>query len=207
LPVSGNPFSCPCTTEAGTIQNISLETCVNETVSVTTAIGPVLDGNDVYQYVLHDGDDNTLGAVLVISNDGTFSYNPSLEPGATYYISAIAGNGNAQGNVNVNDACLSVSNGVSVVFNSLPTAVFGGNVTICDGQTANLNVTFTGNGPWSYSFSIGGGTPQGPFTSNGANAILDVNQPGIYVITQVSDASCTGQCRHCKHLRIAHRPN
>ncbi len=190
--VNGAPFTCPCVTDAGTLQNATLVACTNETVSVLPNIGPVLDGNDTYQFALHNGTANSFGTVLILSDDANFGYNPVLTPGVTYYISAIAGNQNAQGNVNVNDPCFSASPGIPVVFNPLPTASFGGNISICAGETGALNLNFTGSGPWTYSYTINGGAPQGPFVSNGNNTSITVNQPGVYAISSLTDSQCVG---------------
>lgn len=189
--VSGEPFSCPCTTDAGTLQNVPIELCTNESAAVIPNGDVILDGNDVYQFALHDGSATELGNILVLSDDGTFAYSDALETGVTYYISAIAGNENFQGDVNLNDPCFSFSNGVSILFNPLPTAVFAGDVTVCAGQPADLVINFTGNGPWTYSYSIDGGAAQGPFNSTGNSTTIQVTQAGTYSITEVIDTECS----------------
>ncbi|MCA1751808.1 MAG: gliding motility-associated C-terminal domain-containing protein, partial [Flavobacteriales bacterium] len=184
-------FTCPCTTEAGALLDDSFEICTNENATVIDDGNAVLDGNDAFQYVLHDGSATNLGTVLLISNDGTFTYDPILETGVVYYISAVAGNENIQGNVDVNDPCLSVSNGLEILFYSLPTATFAGNATVCEGEEADLVVNFSGQGPWSFAYELNGNPVAGIVESAGNSIVLTVTEAGTYTITDVTDANCS----------------
>jgi gliding motility-associated-like protein len=188
--VSGS-FSCGCTTSAGEIQTNPIVICTNETAQVVTTVAATLDGNDVFQYILHNGTANTLGTILATSPTGAFTFGGGLIAGQTYYITAIAGNGNGQGGVNQNDPCFSAALGVSVVFNALPSANISGNSTVCPGSAVDFNVNFTGTGPWNYTYSINGnGTTTG--TSQTNTSTISGNTPGTYVIQTVTDSNCPG---------------
>jgi gliding motility-associated-like protein len=188
--VSGS-VTCSCITNAGSISTSALTLCANETAQVS-ALGVILDANDILQYVLHNGTATTLGTILATSNTGSFTFGGSMVAGQTYYITAIAGNATPQGTVNQNDPCFDTSNGVAVVFNALPTASISGNNTVCPGDEATFNVTLTGQGPWTYVYSISGNG--GPITvqSTSGNSPIVSNVPGTYTLVSVSDANCAG---------------
>jgi gliding motility-associated-like protein len=103
----------------------------------------------------------------------------------------LAGNEDVQGNVDVNDPCLSVSNGLEIVFNSLPSTTFSGNLTVCEGSEADLIVNFTGEGTWSFLYELNGVPEEGVVGGAGDSFVLSVSDPGTYIITQITDANCT----------------
>jgi len=184
-------FDCGCATDAGSVSATPLFVCEGECTQVIHFGNEFLDGNDILQFVLHDGTANDLGNVLATSNDGEFCFNNSLiVSGETYFISAVAGN-NVSGNVDLNDPCLSVSTGVEVTQNALPSAsIFGGN-TVCPGEQVDLTVSFTGIGPWDFRYSDG--TTESDIQTSTSNTFtLSVTQPGTYTITEMSDSNCTG---------------
>jgi gliding motility-associated-like protein len=179
-------FDCNCTTGAGTMSPVQLNVCVNGMATAPTATGSTLDGNDVLVYTLHTGNSNALGTVISNSANPTFSFVPgSMTAGTVYYISAVAGNNNGSGGVNLNDPCLSVSVGTPVVFNALPTVSISGSTTICQGQTAQFSVTLTGVGPFTVNFTVNG-SPQsqvvpspGTFQLPAVNATTTVTLVGV----------------------------
>lgn len=190
--LTGDPYTCSCTTEAGVLIDNSFEVCTNETATAASDGNEVLDGNDTYQFALHDGDETDLGNIFLLSDDGTFAYDEALETGVVYYISALAGNENSQGNVDTGDPCLSVSNGLPILFYDLPTATFAGNVTVCEGSDAELIVNFTGQGPWTFDYELDGNIEETGVQSAGNSAVLTVSSPGTYTITNIGDANCAG---------------
>ncbi len=189
--LTGDPFTCPCTTEAGSLIGDGFEVCTNETVTVTGDGNEFLDGNDTFQFALHDGDADNLGNILLLSDNGTFGYDAALETGTVYFISALAGNENPQGNVDTNDPCLSVSNGLPILFYDLPTATFVADVTVCEGSEAELIVNFTGQGPWTFDYELNGTEAETGVESAGSSVVISVTEPGTYAITNISDANCS----------------
>ena len=152
--LAGN-FSCQCVTNAGTMNLTPLSACVGQTVTVTHNGDEVLDGNDNLDFVLHSSNGNSLGTVFATGNSLQFSLVPPMVPGVTYYISAVAGDDNGSGGVDLNDPCLSVSFGTPVVFNALPTGSIGSNVEICKGESATLTFSLSGNAPFDVVYSNG----------------------------------------------------
>ncbi len=78
----------------------------------------------------------------------------------------------------------------TVVIEELPTvtAVNGGN-TYCVGDTpADITVDVIGNGPWTIDYTVDGVAQ----TASGATSPINLgNAPGEYVVTNITDATCT----------------
>lgn len=115
-------YDCACTSSAGDLVLNTFDVCGGEHVGVLLS-GVDLDPNDTIEYVLHDGDSQTIGTVLLSQNQPVFTYNSNLTYGTTYYISALVGNDNGMGQVNMVDGCLSISDGVAVTFYEAPEAI------------------------------------------------------------------------------------
>ncbi len=152
----------------------------------------MLDANDVLQFALHTNAGNSLGTVISLNFNPTFGFDPSsMSYGMFYYISAIVGDNDGNGNVDQSDPCLSVAAGTPVVFLELPTAVLSGGGTICENEVADLTVHFTGEGPWTFEYQINGAA-QAALTTSFNPYTLPVSQGGVYTLSGVSDANCTG---------------
>ncbi len=75
-----------------------------------------------------------------------------------------------------------------------PSATLSGNGVLCaqgNNSPVNLTVTFTGTGPWTFGYTVGG-VPQTPITTSNNPYTLVVNNPGAVVLTSV--ATVTGNC-------------
>ena len=83
---------------------------------------------------------------------------------------------------------------MAVTVNPLPTATISGGGTICDGASRNLTVTFTGTGPYTFTYALGG-VPQPPVATAANPYTLNVTAAGTYTIVNVSDANCTNNVR------------
>lgn len=71
------------------------------------------------------------------------------------------------------------------------TATISGNQTICNGTSANLQITFTGTPP--FNVTVNG--PGGPYTNTGIMTMiynLSVSQNGAYTIASVTGSGCVG---------------
>ncbi len=91
----------------------------------------------------------------------------------------------------------SMNNGKLEVFNitdSLPTSnIINSNAQICNGDTTNIKVAFTGTSPWTFTYTVDGLDSTTITTANNPY-FLPVNQSGIYEVVALSDSDRTGTC-------------
>jgi len=107
--------------------------------------------------------------------------NPAaITTGGTYYIKASALGG-----------CFTIRP-VTAAFNQLPTAAFSGNENICSGVKTSLPVTFTGQAPWTLTYSDGSNTYTiANILTPNYDLIVAPLVTTTYTIQSVSDASCS----------------
>ena len=86
--------------------------------------------------------------------------------------------------------CITNHTPKAVTVNPLPTAIISGGGTICNGASRNLTVTFTGTGPYAFTYALDG-VPQLPVATGANPYTLNVTAAGTYTIVNVSDANCT----------------
>lgn len=188
--VSGS-FDCACETDAGLLAKVPALACGTESVAIPHS-GELLDQNDVLQFILHDGDALTMGNVLLTQNTSVFQYQAPLVYGQTYYVVAVAGN-EASGSVNLLDGCLSVSNGIPIVFYEKPVAVIVADLGLritC--SNPNLPLSATSSQPFGaldFAWSTIG---MGNITTATTLPAIEINEAGIYqVIVTDQHSGCT----------------
>ncbi|MGK0362992.1 MAG: gliding motility-associated-like protein [Saprospiraceae bacterium] len=140
--------NCDCQSDAGTMTQTLQEACIGETVTGLPLGDEVNDGDDVVQYVLHDGN----GTILGTDNTPTFGLVPPMTTGVTYYISTIIGNDLGGGIVDMNDPCFSMAVGTPVIFNPLPDGIIAGDTAICEDGSTNIFFELIGTPPFSVVF-------------------------------------------------------
>ncbi|OWY22534.1 hypothetical protein C7N43_33055, partial [Sphingobacteriales bacterium UPWRP_1] len=143
---------CNCVTYAGTMPLTPYVFCGSGQVTVTNNGDEFLDDNDAFTYLLHAGSGTTLGTVFAQNDNGTFTIAPPLEAGVTYYISAVAGNPNGVGGIDLADVCLSVAAGTPVMFDNALTLDPIEPVNLCAGDSYDLSILeqpgLSGNFTW-----------------------------------------------------------
>lgn len=73
-------------------------------------------------------------------------------------------------------------------------AILNPDINVCEGQQAEIDVKLTGTPPWSITFTHNDSNPTTINNISSNPYILTVNQPGIYRIVSVYDATLTGSC-------------
>jgi len=136
--------SC-CETNAGLISASPLNLCPGNNATVPPAFQTLLESDDILQYILFSNPNDTLGSIVATNNTPSFSFNPAtMQTGVTYYIAAIAGN-NLNGNVDLTDPCLDISNAIQVTWQPLPAVTFSvANPDVCAGDCTTVTANFTG---------------------------------------------------------------
>ncbi len=189
---------CNCTTDAGLIASAPLMLCTNQLATTAPATQTNLDANDLLRYILFSNPADTTGSIVATSATPSFAFNPAtIQTGINYYIAAIAGN-NLNGNVDLNDPCLDISNAIQVIWHPLPTVVFSvANPNVCAGACTTVTATFTGTAPFTLTYtSPASGTVTQTFSGNTGTfqvCTLPGAPPGSLVVqaTKVMDAWCT----------------
>lgn len=113
-----------CVTEAGEMDLTPLQLCGEVCVTAQyDANGELLNEGEGVQFILHQGTSMQIEEVISQSDAPEFCFNPSVMIfGQEYFITAIAGIVDANGNVDLQAACTSVSKGVPVIFYEIPLA-------------------------------------------------------------------------------------
>lgn len=123
-----------------------------------------------------------VGTLNFVWNNGSVGPNFNATPsGSTNYI------------VTVTDGCGTTAiDTASVLIVGNPSAQTSGSFTVCNGNPAEIPISFIGGGPsWNFSYTFNGATTnltgitQNPF-------LLPANLPGNYSLVAVSSNGCTG---------------
>ncbi len=101
-------FACP--SNPGSMPSDIIPLCEGDGFAVSSMGGQLIAG-DTKAYVLHTEESNFLGDVIAISTDGNFDYPAELSEGETYYVSAVTGPMDANGELDLNTSCTIVAEG------------------------------------------------------------------------------------------------
>lgn len=215
---NGCPITCDfritpeiCETVIGNMSDALLENCGPGCLEATyDALGQFLDPDDVLQFILHEGSGAQIVNEIARSNQPEFCFDPAtMQYGTTYYIAAVAGDNDGNGNVALNDYCTVIAAGTPILFKEIPVPVIAppGNLNcVVDAVTlsgsSSINATFswtTGNGTLAGDPSQASvqATSEGTYTltldANGCTAATAVlvndftNQPTATVIASPDD--------------------
>lgn len=186
--------TCSCITNAGTLPTQALNVCLPDSARTAQAVNTVLAPGEILQYILYANPAILPAGIIAVSNTPVFGFQPGMQAGTTYYISAVAGLPSASGTVDPLSPCLSVSPPVPVVFREPPTATISGDTTVCTNSNALFQVRFTGTAPFQLVYRINGvpqnavSAPQNVFTISSSN----VQQPQLFELVSVQDQFCVG---------------
>ena len=113
-----------CVTAVGTMSNDLESTCGDGCLTgVYDGANQFLDPDDILEYILHTGAINQIVNELGRNDEPTFCFDlNNMNYGVTYYISAVAGNDDGTGQVDLGDDCTEVSIGTPIVFIENPEA-------------------------------------------------------------------------------------
>lgn len=202
--------NCVCNTEAGIMDMTPLNPCFGQTVNTSTATGTFLEPGDTLLYFLVSQANTPPGWVIVeVSNTPNFAFNPAtMQVNTTYFIVAVAGNIGGSNGVNLSDPCLSLSNGPTVIWRPEITAVLSGAPSVCPGASATIQVTFTGDGPFNFTYTDGS-TPQTltNITENPYSILVNPSITTNYTLVNVTGAGdCPGTISGTASVTISTAP-
>lgn len=196
---------CDCASSAGSLPSAQVDACIDEDIALPMPAGIALDLDDVLGYALHDG--SFPGGIINILDNPTLSYDASLTPETVYYITAFVGSPDGSGVPDLNDACLDFTNALPVVFHALPEVIATAASDICAGECTDIELSFTGNGPFSLIYSDG---TQDITLDNlnpvHAETVCPVDSTS-YTLLQVGDAFCSSPLTGEFAVNVIELPN
>jgi hypothetical protein len=134
-------MNCACSTYAGSM-NVSgspLLVCAGSDFTVSFNQDANLGPDDLLGFVLHDSAGTQLGIIYAFSSNTTFAFPAGIILGQTYYVSVIAGSNDGNGSIDLNDPCLSVAQGIPVLFYQPQIKLIGGG-EICPSEMRDLHI-------------------------------------------------------------------
>ncbi len=147
--------NCACVTSAGILDQTPQVLCNADTALLALSSGVFLDPNDSLLYVLVTGTSPVSWNILGVNTIPRFGFDPAtMVTGVPYFIAAIAGNIDPTTGVDLNDPCFSYSLGASVIWQEVGTVVLGADTQICQGDTATLQLVFSGAVPYNFIYQI-----------------------------------------------------
>ncbi len=202
-------FLCNCETRVGNMDLMPIDICGDGPFSgVYDNTNEFLDGDDVLNFILHSGNGtsiiNPVVGTYTSPIDISFDQN-TMNYGETYYLSAVIGNDDGNGGVDLNDPCTSVSLGTPVTFFDIPTAILSGLDAVCEGEEATLGVSFIGEAPWNIGYDDGTGVQiVTGITTNPYNLIVSPPSTGLNIIclTEMNDNNCSGTAVGCGEVTV-----
>ena len=204
-------FVCNCGNDVGVMDQNTLNICLPDcaTASYDNAL-EVLSTNDILQFVLHEGSGLSLQNPIAFNSTADFCFDAALgmNLGQTYYISAITGDDDGTGNVDLNDLCLAVAQGTPVRYFELPAATIGAGGEICVGEQFDISIDFTA-GAAPYSIVVNDGVASDTLSGiQSANYVYNVS-PGVttsYCFTSVYNATCEVPLNTCVDVIVNDAP-
>ena len=183
---SGSPASEPAglsCTPTITSHPVSQQFCGNGSVTFTSAATSF--SSSKWQISSNGGSswtDISLGGNFTTVNSTTLTISNRSSYNGNLFRSVYTG---TCGSTNSSNATLTI--------NPLPTAAFINNASLCGlNVQRSLGVTFTGTGPWSFTFTTNGtSTTLTNISSNPYYFSVTPSVATTYIITSVSDSKCT----------------
>ena len=201
-PVVSGIHACNCTSDAGTMDPVSLTTICpgDELVSTHLAGSWVTDANDALIYALRTSDDQSdfRDDAIALNTEPRFP-SAGLTAGQTYYITPIVGDDDGSGtDVLDGDPCLDI--GVSAPFfvRPEPTGSLVGDTLICETGSADITLVLVGVGPFDVTVTNGDNGTDTSFAAIQSPMVytVDPNNPTTYIlssVTESSDPRCSSQ--------------
>jgi gliding motility-associated-like protein len=157
--------------------------CTN-TASVTVTVNPLPNPQITGNNSICDGTTTTLSAGNYVSyqwSNGSNSSTITVSTAGNYVVTVTDANG-----------CVGTSPAFTVTVNPLPTAVISQNSVICAGESAPVNLVFTGTPPFNFTYTNGQQNFTGTSASHTTTLTLSPTATTTYTLVSVTDANCPG---------------
>ncbi|MFN3404694.1 MAG: LamG-like jellyroll fold domain-containing protein [Cytophagaceae bacterium] len=195
-----------------TTDNSLCDPAVDE-VTITFVAAPAAHAGTVY---------NTCGITAVPVNgtvtnssgqnwtsNGTGNYSDASATSTTYTPSAedvTSGTLTLTLTANGNGVCSPVTSTATLVISPGPQAEISGNESVCEGNSAFLNISFTGTAPWDYEFTDGVNTFSGSTLVSPFSPEVTPAANSTYNMVSVFSGSCQGTVSGSATVNILANP-
>ena len=177
---TGTCFSGSATIKIDGVIPTSQITSPNDTVCEGVVVNVGIDFTGVSPWTFTYSIDSILTDTIT-TTDSSFIL-PATAPGL-YEVTSLIGDGCSG---------VSMTGYTNITVNPLPTSTFAeGNNTfnICQGDTFDLNLAFTGTAPWTFTYTIDSLNPTNVTTSD-SQYVINAFQSGVYEVRQLTDSNC-----------------
>lgn len=161
-----------CSTAPDSITATSTTVCVGQSVMLTQNGGVLGTNGNFYWYELGCGG-------TLVGTGASINVSPLVN--TTYHVRA-------------EDSCgVTTCASITITVIPLPSAVMSANSAICSGDCTNIMISFSGPGPFTYSYTDGV-TTFGPFTTSANPTIFQVCPTATtnYTLTSLANPFCFG---------------
>jgi len=200
IDINGMPVTCACLTNSGAISPGSIDICFDPN-DLPGAVGftydnslESLDGDDAVYFLLHSDPNDPLGSYSAIfDNLNDIQTSAAYPIGVPQYVTAIATSALSDGSPDLTDGCLSLAQTVSFTLQEVPEAVLAVGTDQCaePGNLGEIVITFTGDGPWDFSYTNDGDLIE--LTNINSNPlIIDTISEGFILPMSLSNTLCDG---------------
>ena len=198
--------NCPCYTSAGSLRSDSLVVCYGLKGRAIALNDAKLDGNDVAEFVLHDGSPTLRGTILKRNKTGIFD-TTNLQFNRVYYIAYLVGDTLANGSIDLSKPCTSTSRSIPIVFKNRLIAGLTGDTTICrfDNALLKFKINLTG----SYNITLRDETSSRLINNVLSGQTLTVNPTFsiTYMLLEVKDKNgCTAELTDSARVNLKPLP-
>lgn len=132
---------CSCFKNAGEMELTEIDACKDEIIEAIYLGGSNVESGDTLLYLLHDG--NIPNGIIAWNDKPKFAFAPPMQTYTTYFISAVVGTKELNGLPDLNDPCLSISEGTPIRFAEIPEVDLGPDVSVSIGDTIDITATST----------------------------------------------------------------
>ncbi len=186
-----------CSGELGDMNLTALSLCVGDLASATyDDTDEDIEAGDLIQYIIHANPDASLGTPILTQDNPNFAWDATLyNPNTIYYISAISGDDDGMGNVDITDPCLLVNEGQIVSWNQGTASFSSSDADICGDGNACFDLMIEVEGIPNYEVVISDGFGGEETLSDFNTSITYQVCPDVettYTIVSMTSNGCAG---------------
>jgi hypothetical protein len=131
----------------------------------------------------------------------TTSENPYLlvvSEAGVYEVSALS-------DLNTIGTCFTGSATISKQLEAVTSLIQNSDAVLCEGEFTNIEIRFTGNGPWTFIYTVDGLNPQ-KITTSVNPFLLQVSKSGLYEISHIEANGCVGTSSGKANIQVNEKP-